>query len=270
MLLVSKKERYICMKGFLKKFTVLFLILSLLSVPLSAKAAECKSWYIKRNGNKTPIFPTDAEELKEYNCYFIDEKCADLMEHRLYLTFDAGYSNESFEKILDILKDEKVPAAFFLLDNIILKNTDLVNRLEDEGHLVCNHTKNHKNLSFSSKQAIAEDLSALENIYREQTGREMSKYFRFPEGKYRIKALKAVSELGYKTVFWSFAYDDWDNARQMSESRAMKKILSNTHNGAVILFHPTSAVNAKIMPKLISEWKNMGYSFGTLNDLCGN
>ena len=266
MLLVSKKERYICMKGFLKKFTVLFLILSLLSVPLSAKAAECKSWYIKRNGNKTPIFPTDAEELKEYNCYFIDEKCADLMEHRLYLTFDAGYSNESFEKILDILKDEKVPAAFFLLDNIILKNTDLVNRLEDEGHLVCNHTKNHKNLSFSSKQAIAEDLSALENIYREQTGREMSKYFRFPEGKYSLEAIKSVNELGYTTVFWSFGYDDWDNSRQMSPEKAKKKILENTHDGAVILLHPTSTTNASILRDLIHAWRDMGYEFYSLDD----
>ncbi|MBR3806651.1 MAG: polysaccharide deacetylase family protein [Clostridia bacterium] len=254
------------MKGFLKKITVLFLILSLLSVPLSAKAAECKSWYIKRNGNKTPIFPEDAEELKEYNCYFIDEECADLMEHRLYLTFDAGYSNESFEKILDILNDENVPAAFFLLDNIILKNTDLVNRLEDEGHLVCNHTKNHKNLSFSSKQAIAEDLSALENIYREQTGREMTKYFRFPEGKYSLEAIKSVNELGYTTVFWSFGYDDWDNSRQMSPEKAKKKILENTHDGAVILLHPTSTTNASILRDLIHTWRDMGYEFYSLDD----
>ena len=254
------------MKSFFKKITLLFITISLLSVTASAKSPQCLSWYIKRNGNKTPIFPTGAEELKEYNCYFIDEECAGRSEHRLYLTFDAGYANESFKQILDILKEENVPAAFFLLDNIILKNTDLVNRLEEEGHLVCNHTKNHKNLSFSSKQEIYEDLSALENIYREKTGKEMTKYFRFPEGKYSHEAIKSVSELGYTTVFWSFGYDDWDNSRQMNPEKAKKKILENTHDGAVILLHPTSKTNATILRNLIHTWRDMGYEFYSLDD----
>ena len=87
------------------------------------------------------------------------------------------------------------------------------------------------------------------------------------EGKYIEAALKSVNDLGYKTVFWSFAYDDWDNNRQMRKDIAIKKVLANTHNGAVILLHPTSHINAKILPTLISEWKNMGYSFGSLYDV---
>ena len=95
----------------------------------------------------------------------------------------------------------------------------------------------------------------------------MSKYFRFPEGKYSTEALKCINELGYKTIFWSFGYDDWDNSRQPSEAAAIKKILDNTHNGAVILLHPTSETNAKILPVLIARWREMGYSFGTLDML---
>ncbi len=254
------------MKSFLKTLTIAFLVISIFSLNISAKSQDSLSWYIKRNGNNTPYFPTGAEELKEYNCYYVDEECAKRSEHRLYLTFDAGYSNESFEEILDILRDENVPAAFFLLDNIILKNTDLVNRLEDEGHLVCNHTKNHKNLSYATKEEIAEDLSALENIYREKTGREMSKYFRFPEGKYSVEAIKSVNELGYTTVFWSFGYDDWDNARQMNPEKAKKKILENTHDGAIILLHPTSKTNATILKDLIHTWRDMGYEFYSLEN----
>ena len=105
---------------------------------------------------------------------------------RIYLTFDAGYENGNIEKILNVLKAENISCAFFVLDNLILKNTELVCRMAEEGHLVCNHTKNHKDLSNSSEEEIAKDLFALEKIYEEKTGREMAKYFRFPEVKYSI------------------------------------------------------------------------------------
>ena len=95
----------------------------------------------------------------------------------------------------------------------------------------------------------------------------MARYFRFPEGKYSIDALQKVQNLGYTTVFWSFAYDDWDNNRQYAPEKAIKKVLDNTHNGAIMLFHPTSDTNAEIFPTLIKEWKKMGYSFGTLDEL---
>ena len=122
-------------------------------------------------------------------------------------------------------------------------------------------------VSLAEKNEIVSDLQALENLYREYTGNEMAKYFRFPEGKYSENALKTVYEMGYKTVFWSFAYEDWDNSKQPSKEYAIKKILDNTHNGAIILLHPTSDTNAQILPTLISKWKSMGYSFGTLDEL---
>jgi len=227
---------------------------------------ESCSWYIKKNGNKRPEFPENSAELSEYNCIFVDDITAAKGEKRLYLTFDAGYENGNVEKILDILQRENIPAAFFLLDNIILKNKDLVKRMVDEGHLVCNHTKNHKNLSCSSKDEIMSDLSALESIYTEKTGREMSKFFRFPEGKYSLEAVKSINELGYTTVFWSMCYDDWDNSRQMDKTKAMNKLLKHTHDGAVILLHPTSKTNVEILPELIKEWRNMGYSFYSLEN----
>ena len=139
--------------------------------------------------------------------------------------------------------------------------------MKNEGHLVCNHTKKHKDISEMSRENIKEDLSSLEEICKQKTGVEMSKFFRFPEGKYSLYALKTVEDLGYKTIFWSFAYEDWDNSAQISPEKAKKKILDNTHNGAIILLHPTSSTNAQILDELIKEWKCRGYSFGTLEDL---
>ena len=76
-----------------------------------------------------------------------------------------------------------------------------------------------------------------------------------------------AKDLGYKTVFWSFAYADWDNNRQMSEDKALEKILAHTHNGEIMLLHPTSSTNAAIMDKLIKTLKAQGYRFGSLDEL---
>ena len=246
-----------------KILSACILAIMFLTLALKVNAHGELNWYIKRKGRDIPIFPKEAVEAESYDAYYIDKSG----EKKIYLTFDAGYENGNVEKILDVLKEKSVPAAFFLLDNIILKNSDLVLRMEDEGHLVCNHTKNHKNLSFASEEEIARNLKALEMIYEERCGRKMSKYFRFPEGRYTLQALKTVQSLGYKTIFWSFAYDDWDNGRQPDCDKAIKKVLDNTHDGAVMLFHPTSSTNAEIFPILIDSWRDMGYTFGTLDEL---
>ena len=234
-----------------------------------ACAAECRSWYIRRRGCDRPEFPDDTDLLSKYNAYYIDETASTTRDKKIYITFDAGYENGNVEKILNVLRDESVPAAFFILDNLIYKNPELIVRMNNEGHLVCNHTKNHKNLTSNTKEEIESDLTSLENVCKEKTGVIMKKYFRYPEGKYSIDSLKHIDELGYKTVFWSFAYADWDNDCQPSHSSAMKKILDNTHPGEIILLHPTSATNAEILDDLIHAWREMGYSFGTLDELTG-
>ena len=246
--------------------TTLFTILSLLTIT-HAYAEEQLHWYLKRNKGKSPTFPPEAAIAREYDAYYIDENANKNGEKKLYLTFDCGYENGNVETILNVLNDKEVPAAFFLLDNIIIKNCDLVMRMADEGHLVCNHTKNHKNLSLASREEIERNLTALEKIYEEKCDRVLAKYFRFPEGSYSLDALDVIQSLGYKTVFWSFAYDDWDDTRQPSKEKAIKKILENTHEGAIILLHPTSKTNAEILPILIDKWREMGYSFGTLDEL---
>ena len=229
----------------------------------TASANTEYNWFIKKRGSSSPSFPCIAKEAEKYSAYYIGDES----EKKIYLTFDAGYENGNVEKILDILKAESVPAAFFLLDHVIIENTDLVLRMVNDGHLVCNHTKNHKNLSSASEEEIRRDITCLEKIYQEKCGLQMSKYFRFPEGKFSIEALKTVSSMGYKTIFWSFAYCDWDNANQPQRERAIRNIIDNTHPGAVILLHPTSRTNAEIMRELIVTWKSMGYTFGTLDEL---
>ena len=249
------------------KIISLFLLLTYL-VTLTVNAENTQyAWYIKKNGSDTPNFPKETSIVKSNNGYYIDEIASQKGEKVIYLTFDAGYENGNVEKILNILSEEDIKGSFFILSNVIRKNTALVKRMFEEGHEVCNHTKNHKNLTNLTNEEIKNNLSELEKLCYDKTGYEMKKYFRFPEGRFDERTLCTVSDLGYKTFFWSLAYADWDNNHQMDEKKAMNNLLSNTHCGSVILLHPTSETNVKILPDLIKRWKEMGYSFGTLEEL---
>lgn len=228
-------------------------------------AGNCAySWYFKHTSEgKRPPIPGEMSFIENHGGYFIG---AD--EPVIYLTFDAGYENGNVEKILDVLKEENVPGAFFILDNLVEKNTDLVLRMADEGHTVCNHTAKHRDMTtVTTQEEFARELSQMEQIYKDATGRELAKYYRPPEGKFNESNLEWADSLGYKTIFWSFAYADWDNGNQISPERAIEKIISETHNGEVILLHPTSKTNAEILSTLIKTWREMGYRFGTLDEL---
>lgn len=227
--------------------------------------ADASGWYCRHmeNGARPPV-PPEMSYIGECGGYFIDP---DEEKRVIYLTFDAGYENGNIEKILDTLKEEGVPGAFFVLENLVTSNTELVRRMIDEGHTVCNHTARHHDMTKMNDDGFTAELEKMEEIYRSVMGCEISKYYRPPEGRFNRANLECADRLGYKTIFWSYAYADWDNNNQMAPEAAIKKVLAGTHNGEVILLHPTSATNAEILPELIHEWKKMGYTFGTLDQL---
>lgn len=229
------------------------------------------NWYCKHTKDHSqPTLDFLLSFTKDNDAYYIDKKHTDYGDEEkvIYLTFDAGYENGNIEKILDTLKKEEVPGAFFVLENLVKSNSELVKRMSDEGHLICNHTASHKDMSnVTDKDEFLSELETLEAACSE-IGVECAKYYRPPEGRFTEQNLKFASAAGYKTVFWSFAYVDWDNKAQMSESAAIKKVLDGTHNGEVILLHPTSATNAAILDDLIKAWRDEGFRFGTLDELC--
>ena len=233
----------------------------------SGSALETGSWGLSfRQEGAPPIGTAGADQLRALDAAYI----GDTTQKVLYLTFDAGYENGCTEKILDVLKQHQVPAAFFLVGNYIEKNADLVRRLADEGHTVGNHTMHHPDMSaISDRTAFAKELQDLEKLYQETTGRDLPKFYRPPQGTYSEENLKMAQELGYKTVFWSLAYVDWNNDAQPTKEQAFAKLLPRTHPGAVVLLHSTSKTNADILDELLTKWKEEGYHFGTLEQLFG-
>ena len=223
------------------------------------------SWGLSfRQEGMPPIGNAGVDQLRQYDAAYI----GDTGEKVLYLTFDAGYENGCTAEILDILKEQEVQAAFFLVGNYIEKNADLVRRMVQEGHTVGNHTMHHYDMSrLSDKAAFQKELTDLEALYRDTVGSLMPKFYRPPQGLYSEENLAMAKELGYKTVFWSLAYVDWNNDSQPSREQALSKLLPRTHNGAVILLHSTSRTNAQILGELIEHWKAEGYRFASVEEL---
>lgn len=186
---------------------------------------------------------------------------------KVYLTFDAGYENGNVRRVAQVLKDNGVNGAFFILSNIVETDPELIRSLSEDGNLICNHTRRHPDMSTKGEEDFKRELLSMEEYYRDKTGSELAKFYRPPEGKYNADNLKWASELGYKTVFWSVAYRDWDNDNQMPPEKALNILLSRVHNGAVILLHPTSRTNADILDEFIKTVKSMGYEFGLINEL---
>lgn len=211
-----------------------------------------------------PTGNATVDELKKYDAYYI----GNVNEKVIYLTFDAGYENGYTSVILDALKKHKVPATFFLVGNYLATSPDLVKRMVEEGHHVANHTYSHPNMSnISSLENFCKELKDLEILYEKITGKKMVQYYRPPQGKYSVENLRMAKELGYKTFFWSLAYVDWYNDKQPSKEEAYKKLLGRIHPGAVVLLHSTSKTNSELMDELLTKWEEMGYRFGSLDEL---
>ena len=235
---------------------------------LLSGAMSLASWGLSfPTPGQAPVPPAGAGELAAYDARYI----GDPAENVIYLTFDAGYENGNTAPILDALAAHRAPAAFFLVGNYVQQNPALVRRMVAEGHTVGNHTLSHPDMSaIRDEAAFAAELQGLEALFEEATGQPLPHYYRPPRGEYSVENLAMAQRLGYRTVFWSLAYVDWEQNRQPDEDAALAKLLSRTHSGAVVLLHSTSSTNAKILDRLLTAWEDAGYRFGTLDELFGD
>ena len=233
----------------------------------SAISSESTNWGLGFDEEgKRPTGNASIEQLKKYNAYYAQNTDSKI----LYLTFDAGYENGNTPAILDALKKHNCPATIFVVGNFIADNPKLIQRMISEGHTVGNHTMTHPDMSkISSVQAFQNELSSVEQLYKNITDQDMPKLYRPPRGIYSTENLTMAKNLGYSTFFWSLAYVDWIQDQQPSKEEAFDKLLSRIHPGAIVLLHNTSSTNAEILDELLSKWEEMGYRFGSLNELTG-
>lgn len=213
---------------------------------------------------KTPVGNATMTELAEYDAYYAQ----DTTDKVIYLTFDAGYENGNTAPILDALKKHNTPATFFVVGTFVKENPDLVRRMNEEGHIVGNHTYSHPDMSkIADKESFQNELKQVEDLYEQTVGSPMTHFYRPPQGKYSTSNLAMAKELGYKTFFWSLAYVDWYQDNQPTKDEAFDKLLKRIHPGAIVLLHSTSSTNAQILDELLTKWEELGYEFRALDEL---
>lgn len=229
---------------------------------LAKKETEHWGLGFGREGD-VPAGNVSAKELAQYDAYYV----GDTSKKTIYLTFDCGYENGNTEKILDALKKHNAPGAFFVVGNFLETAPLLVKRMQQEGHLVGNHTYHHPDMSKISNLAdFQKEMDDVKRLYQEITGEEMQNIYRPPQGRFNKENLKMAKELGCRTFFWSLAYVDWYEDDQPSPDQAYAKLLPRIHPGAIVLLHATSKTNGEIMDELLTKWEELGYTFGSLED----
>lgn len=248
-------------------FVISLLVVCILQFSLCSHASVVSNktcaWGFRRGENhlQPTLDPQSDVIIKKYNGISMGSK--ELPS--IYLTFDCGYEAGYTEKILDVLKENNVKAVFFITAHYLNTSEKIVKRMIEEGHIVGNHTVNHKCLPDIQDSEVEKELMNLHNAVYEKFGYEMS-YFRPPKGEFSERIIDIAKKLNYTTVMWSSAYDDWNEEKQNREEYGKKKIIENMHNGCVLLLHATSKDNSNILNDIIKECKNMGYEFNGIDE----
>ncbi len=214
-------------------------------------------------GKPHPTVVNFQKKFDKYGALTIDQKSG---EKTVYLTFDCGYEHNNLtSKILDVLKEKNVPAAFFCTLHHIKDQPELIARMIKEGHIVGNHSTNHPSFAEINRTKMVREIEECENYLRENFG-YAAKFFRFPAGEYSDSALDEINSMGYKCFFWAVAYADWDINNSKGKDYAVKTVMERMHPGAVILLHSVSQDNADALGEIIDKARSEGYVFKALND----
>lgn len=225
---------------------------------------KTNAWGFRRmKNNVQPEFSTTyTKVLDDYEGIYVGNSG----EKNIYLTFDEGYENGYTDSILDTLKEKNVTAVFFVTMPYVKQNPNLVQRMIDEGHIVGNHTVNHPSMpEVTSDEKLKKEIMDLHEYVKENFNYEMS-FLRPPKGEYSERTVKISLDLGYKTVLWSAAYDDWDVNKQGRLDYARGMIINNLHNGCVMLLHAVSKDNTELLSEVIDTVRNLDYEFCSLED----
>lgn len=225
-----------------------------------------KAWWFQRNENHEPSGADMSIPLADYDAYYYYQP-EDETDQVMYFTFDCGYENGFTEEILDILKRQEVKACFFVTQTYIRDNVEIVKRMKEEGHLVGNHTIHHPSMPDKSISELDEEINGCAEYMKEATGYDMDPYLRPPCGEYSQRTLAYTMDQGYKTIFWSMAFLDYDVNNQPGSEYVVNHFNKYHHSGAIVLLHNVSQSDTEALETVLVNMREAGYRFGTLDEL---
>ncbi|MFE2561152.1 polysaccharide deacetylase family protein [Streptomyces sp. NPDC059352] len=179
------------------------------------------------------------------------------------LTFDAGPGKDT-PRLLDVLKEEQVPATFFLLGRKhVDRYPEVVKRIADEGHEVANHTWSHRILTDLDEAEVREELSLTQTAVERITGRKPT-LMRPPQGRTDDKVSKVSKELGLAQILWSITAKDYSTT---DSALIRQRVLDQAHGDGIILLHDIYDGTVPAVPSIIEELKRRGFTFVTVSEL---
>ena len=216
--------------------------------------SDVVSWGLSHYGNEiTPtVSEVGAKLLQEYNGMYV----GDTSQKQVYFTFDLGYEAGYTAAVLDILKEYQIKGVFFLCGNY-MKQTDLISRMQNEGHQIGNHTNKHRDLPSLNEEGIRRDITDLQLP-------TTAKFFRPPQGRFDAKTLRVAQDLGLRAVLWSLAIMDWQQKPKLDVQACTNKILERVPPGAIMLLNITNPGTPEMLRKVFQSLQEKGYSFGEL------
>ncbi|WP_223702585.1 delta-lactam-biosynthetic de-N-acetylase [Sutcliffiella deserti] len=252
-----------------KKFLILLCTITLFLLPEAGLASDYSNttlhWGFKKSQNHQP--PDAGKQyndlLKKHNSFYH----GDISKKEIYLTFDNGYENGLTPQVLDVLKEKKVPAAFFVTGYYMTDQPALIKRMVDEGHIVGNHSWHHPDLTKVNDVRFKKELEMIREEYKKITGLDNMTYLRPPRGTFSERSIVMANNLGYQHVFWSLAYVDWKTDQQKGWKYAYDNIMAQIHPGAILLLHSVSKDNADALGKVIDDLRSQGYEFKSLDQV---
>lgn len=218
-----------------------------------------------RDEYNRPKYIENIEEMygEKYNAIYIGEENS----KKIYLTFTMGYENyndgvPNTDVVMDILKEKNVPAIFFVDGGYVRNYADMCKKITDNGFVVGCHGWDHPSEGVAS-YSLDKQLEDAKNIYNaiyEATGVEPY-YYRFGSGIWNERALALLSELGFRNVFYSYTYYDYDINNQPDVAVSLQNMINNLHDGEIIYLHTVSNTSVALLSDFIDAAREKGYEF---------
>lgn len=192
-------------------------------------------------------------------------------EQVVALTFDDGPYPPYTQQILTVLKENDVPATFFLVGKNAEKHPELVKRIVAAGHQIGNHTYSHPDLLKLDRDQIAVEVDKTQKILADITG-QIPEIIRPPHGFRDAVVMEVMAERNLKVVEWSVLCRDWVNP---GVEAITNRTVSKVKNGSIILLHDGDGVTStasraqtvEATRRIIHELKSQGYRFVTVDEI---
>ncbi len=184
-------------------------------------------------------------------------------EKKIAVTFDAAWTNDDTDELIEILAKHKAVATFFIVGDWAEKFPESVRAFHNAGHTIANHSDTHKAFSKCSKDEIIKEIEECNRKLQAITG-ETPRLLRAPSGDYTDESIEIAKDMNMYTIQWDCDSLDYT---EISVEEIVSRIVNSVQNGSVLLFHNGVKNTAEALDEILTQLSQQGYSFVSVDEL---